>query len=136
MKGSNYLEALAKTEILAMDKTGTLTQGNFEVAELHPAEGVSKEELLRVCTLAEGYSNHPISLSLKKAYGKEFDPKLVSQVEEISGHGVKAIIDGVSVAVGNRRLMESVGVQVPNVNSIGTIVYLSVGKRYSGYIVS
>lgn len=135
VKGSNYLEALAKTEILAMDKTGTLTQGNFEVAELHPAEGVSKEELLRVCTLAEGYSNHPISLSLKKAYGKEFDPKLVSQVEEISGHGVKAIIDGVSVAVGNRRLMESVGVQVPHVNSIGTIVYLSVGKRYSGYIV-
>ncbi len=135
VKGSNYLEALAKTEILAMDKTGTLTQGNFEVTELHPAEGVSKEELLRVCTLAESYSNHPISLSLKKAYGKEIDPNLASQVEEISGHGVKAVIDGVQVAVGNRRLMESIGVQVPYVSSVGTIVYLSVGNRYSGYIV-
>ncbi len=135
VKGSNYLEALAKTEIIAMDKTGTLTQGKFEVSELCPAEGVTSRELLRVCTLAESYSSHPISLSLKKAYGQEIDPSLASQVEEISGHGVKAVIDGVQVAVGNRRLMESVGVQPPAVDSVGTVVYLAVGGRYSGYIV-
>ena len=135
VKGSNYLEALARTEIIAMDKTGTLTQGSFEVTELHPAEGVSEQELLRVCTLAESYSNHPISLSLKKAYGKEIDPKQVSQVEEISGHGVKAVINGVQVAAGNRRLMESIGVKVPLVKSTGTVVYLAVGGKYSGYIL-
>ena len=119
VKGSNYLEALAETEIVVFDKTGTLTKGVFNVQEIHP-EGVSKEELLELTAHAESYSNHPISLSLKRAYSKEIDNGRISDVEEISGHGVIATVDGKKVMAGNIKL---------------TIVHVAVNNKYIGYIV-
>ena len=134
VKGSNYLEALAETEIVVFDKTGTLTKGVFNVQEIHP-EGVSKEELLELTAHAESYSNHPISLSLKRAYSKEIDNGRISDVEEISGHGVIATVDGKKVMVGNIKLMKMMDIPYFKGELIGTIVHVAVNNKYIGYIV-
>ena len=134
VKGSNYLEALAETEIVVFDKTGTLTKGVFNVQEIHP-EGVSKEELLELTAHAESYSNHPISLSLKRAYSKEIDNGRISDVEEISGHGVIATVDGRKVMVGNIKLMKMMDIPYFKGELIGTIVHVAVNNKYIGYIV-
>lgn len=134
VKGSNYLEALAETEIVVFDKTGTLTKGVFNVQEIHP-EGVSKEELLELTAHAESYSNHPISLSLKRAYSKEIDNGGISDVEEISGHGVIATVDGKKVMVGNIKLMKMMDIPYFKGELIGTIVHVAVNNKYIGYIV-
>lgn len=134
VKGSNYLEALAETEIVVFDKTGTLTKGVFNVQEIHP-EGVSKEELLELTAHAESYSNHPISLSLKRAYSKEIDNGRISDVEEISGHGVIATVDGKKVMAGNIKLMKMMDIPYFKRELIGTIVHVAVNNKYIGYIV-
>lgn len=134
VKGSNYLEALAETEIVVFDKTGTLTKGVFNVQEIHP-EGVSKEELLELTAHAESYSNHPISLSLKRAYSKEIDNGRIPDVEEISGHGVIATVDGKKVMVGNIKLMKMMDIPYFKGELIGTIVHVAVNNKYIGYIV-
>ena len=134
VKGSNYLEALAETEIVVFDKTGTLTKGVFNVQEIHP-EGVSKEELLELTAHAESYSTHPISLSLKRAYSKEIDNGRISDVEEISGHGVIATVDGKKVMAGNVKLMKMMDIPYFKGELIGTIVHVAVNNKYIGYIV-
>ena len=134
VKGSNYLEALAETEIVVFDKTGTLTKGVFNVQEIHP-KGVSKEELLELTAHAESYSNHPISLSLKRAYSKEIDNGRISDVEEISGHGVIATVDGKKVMAGNIKLMKMMDIPYFKGELIGTIVHVAVNNKYIGYIV-
>lgn len=134
VKGSNYLEALAETEIFVFDKTGTLTKGVFNVQEIHP-EGVSKEELLELTAHAESYSNHPISFSLRRAYSKEIDNGRISDVEEISGHGVIATVDGKKVMVGNIKLMKMMDIPYFKGELIGTIVHVAVNNKYIGYIV-
>lgn len=134
VKGSNYLEALAETEIVVFDKTGTLTKGVFNVQKIHP-EGVSKEELLELTAHAEIYSNHPISLSLKRAYSKEIDSGRISDVEEISGHGVIATVDGKKVMAGNIKLMKMMDILYFKGELIGTIVHVAVNNKYIGYIV-
>ena len=134
VKGSNYLEALAQTEIVVFDKTGTLTKGVFNVQEIHP-EGVSKEELLELTAYVESYSNLPISLSLKRAYGKEIDNGRISDVEEISGHGVIATVDGKKVMAGNIKLMKMMDIPYFKGELIGTAVHVAVNNKYIGYIV-
>ena len=134
VKGSNYLEALAETEIVVFDKTGTLTKGVFNVQEIHP-EGVSKEDLLELTAHAESYSTHPISLSLKRAYSKEIDNGRISDVEEISGHGVIATVDGKKVMAGNIKLMKMMDIPYFKGELIGTIVHVAVNNKYIGYIV-
>lgn len=134
VKGSNYLEALAETEIVVFDKTGTLTKGVFNVQEIHP-EGVSKEELLELTAHAESYSNHPISLSMKRAYSKEIDNGRISDVEEISGQGVIATVDGKKVMAGNIKLMKMMDIPYFKGELIGTIVHVAVNNKYIGYIV-
>lgn len=135
IKGSVYLEALAQTRYVVCDKTGTLTKGVFEVTHAEPAECFSKEELLELAAYAECYSNHPISKSLKEAYGKAIDQSRVSDVEEISGHGVQACIDSRSVAAGNGKLMKQLGIAYNQPQKIGTEVHVAVDGRYAGYIL-
>ena len=138
IKGSNYLEALAGAEMVVMDKTGTLTKGSFAVTKLVPAEGIGERELLGKAAYAESYSNHPISVSLKKAYeayGEETDRARMGDVEEIAGHGVCAVIDGKRVYVGNDRLMERQGIKPSVSEEIGTVVHVAEEDRYLGYIV-
>jgi Cd2+/Zn2+-exporting ATPase len=134
IKGSNYLEALARTEIMVFDKTGTLTKGVFKVQEVHSV-GISEDELLEITAYAESYSNHPISLSLKQAYGKEIDNTRISDVEEISGHGVIASIDGKKVMAGNSKLMEKMNIPYNKGELIGTAVHVAVDNSYAGYII-
>ena len=134
VKGSNYLEALAETEIVVFDKTGTLTKGVFNVQEIH-TEGVSKEELLEITAHAESYSNHPISFSLRRAYSKEIDNGRISDIEEISGHGVIATVDGKKVMAGNIKLMKMMDIPYFKGELIGTIVHVAVNNKYIGYIV-
>jgi Cd2+/Zn2+-exporting ATPase len=134
VKGSNYLEALAQTEIVVFDKTGTLTKGVFNVQEIH-AEGISNEELLELTAYAESYSNHPISLSLKRAYGKDINNERISNVEEISGHGVYATVDGKKVMVGNMKLMEKMSIPYFKGEVTGTVVHVAIDNLYAGYIV-
>lgn len=134
VKGSNYLEALAQTEIVVFDKTGTLTKGVFHVGEVNP-QGISKEELLELAAFAESYSNHPISLSLKSAYGKNIDNTRITNVEEVSGHGVIATIDGKTVVVGNAKLMEKQNVSYDKGVFVGTVVHVAVDNQYMGYIL-
>jgi Cd2+/Zn2+-exporting ATPase len=134
VKGSNYLEALAKTELVVFDKTGTLTQGVFDVQEIY-AKDITKEELLALTAYAESYSNHPISLSLKRAYGKEIDKNRLSNVEEISGHGIIASVDGKVVAAGNSKLMTKLNISYSEDVAIGTVVHVAVDNSYAGYIV-
>ena len=135
VKGSNYLETLARTETVVFDKTGTLTQGSFTVTALHPAEGVTKDALLEAAALAESWSSHPISVSLRRACGKDLDPSRVTDVEEIAGHGVTAKVDGKAVSAGNSRLMEKEGVQWEPCDLPGTIVHVTVERRYAGHIL-
>jgi Cd2+/Zn2+-exporting ATPase len=134
VKGSNYLEALAQTELVVFDKTGTLTQGVFDVQEIY-ANDITKEELLALTAYAESYSNHPISLSLKRAYGKEIDKNRLSNVEEISGHGIIASVDGKVVAAGNSKLMTRLNISYSEDVAIGTVVHVAVDNSYAGYIV-
>lgn len=134
VKGSNYLELLANAETVLMDKTGTLTKGTFNVTEINSAS-ISKEQLLEYCAYAEFYSNHPISLSIKKTYGKEIDAGRLSDVEEISGHGVKAKVDNVIVLAGNEKLMKQQNISVPSISFIGTIIHIAVDGIYAGYII-
>ena len=134
VKGSNYLEALAQTEIVVFDKTGTLTKGVFNVQEVH-TERLSKEELLEITAYAESYSTHPISLSLRRAYNKAIDTQLVTEVEEVSGQGVKAKVFGRVVFAGNFRLMESLGIEYHRESLVGTIVHVAIDGIYAGYII-
>ncbi len=134
VKGSSYLEALAQTEIVVFDKTGTLTKGVFNVQEINAYE-ISKEELLELTAYAESYSNHPISISLKRAYGKEIDNGRISDVEEISGHGVNAIVDGKKISAGNVKLMKKMNIPYFDGELIGTVVHVAVNGKYAGYIV-
>lgn len=134
IKGSNYFEALAKTEIVVFDKTGTLTKGVFGVKEVY-SDVMPKDELLELAAYAESYSNHPISESIKKAYGKEIDKNAISDVEEISGHGIKAMVKGKKVAAGNSKLMKQMGIPYSGGELAGTVVHVAVDGVYAGYIL-
>ena len=135
VKGSTYLEELARTGVVVFDKTGTLTQGTFKVTGIHPAEGTSGEQLVEAAALAESWSKHPISLSIKAAYGREIDPNRVTDVQELGGHGVTAKVDGRTVAAGNARLMEKLGLKAPAVSETGTIVHVAIEGMYAGYLL-
>ena len=135
VKGSTYLEELARTGIVVFDKTGTLTQGTFKVTGVHPADGITDEQLVEAAALAESWSKHPISLSIKAAYGKEIDSARVTDVEELGGHGVTAKVDGKAVAAGNARLMERLGLSAPAVSETGTVVHIAIDGRYAGYLL-
>lgn len=135
VKGSNYLEALAQTKYVVFDKTGTLTKGVFEVTEIQPQEWITKEELLEDAAYAESYSNHPISKSLKNAYQKEIDATRVSDVEEIGGHGVTALVDGRKVAAGNVKLMKKLGLSYEEPKNAGTEIHVAIDGKYAGYIL-
>ncbi len=134
VKGSNYLEAIAQTEIVVFDKTGTLTQGNFEVQKIEAVD-IEKEELLELAAYAENHSNHPISLSVKNAYKNKIDMQKITQTEEIAGLGVKAVIDGKKVLVGNDKLMIESGIEYNKSTEIGTILYVAIDNKFAGYIV-
>jgi Cd2+/Zn2+-exporting ATPase len=135
IKGSVYLEELAQTKYVVCDKTGTLTQGVFQVTYIEPAGETSKDELLEKAAFAESYSNHPISKSLKEAYGKEIDASRVSDVEEIGGHGIQAKVDGHVVAVGNKKLMKQLNIVCSVPDKVGTEVHVAVDGSYAGYIL-
>ncbi len=135
VKGSNYLEALSATKYIVFDKTGTLTKGVFEVSATYPENGFTREDLLRFAAYAESSSSHPISVSLKKAYGKELDLEKISSIEEIAGHGVCAQVDGKKVFVGNMRLMQREQVQVLTEHKEGTVCYVAIDGVYGGCIV-
>ena len=134
VKGSNYLETLSQTKYVVFDKTGTMTQGVFEVSGIYPA-ALSKEEVVEYAACAESYSSHPISKSLQKAYGKEIDKNRVTEVKEISGKGVTAQVDGRLVAAGNGKLMDQLGVPYTVCNEVGTLVYVAVDGRFAGCIL-
>ena len=134
VKGSNYLEALADAKYIVFDKTGTLTKGVFEVSGIYPEQGTSKEQLIEYAAYAESGSSHPISVSLKKAYGKEMSLERVYDIEEIAGHGVKAVVDGKTVYAGNLRLMNKMGISVSREYDEGTMVYVAVDNNYAGCI--
>ena len=135
VKGSTYLEELAHTGIVVFDKTGTLTQGTFKVVGIHPENGVTESELVESAALAESWSKHPISLSIKNAYGKEIDSNRVTDVEELGGHGITAKVDGKTVAAGNARLMAKLNLSVPEVTEPGTIVHVAIEGKYAGYLL-
>lgn len=135
VKGSNYLEALSYTKYVVCDKTGTLTKGVFQVTEIHPEGGMSEADLLEKAALVESYSNHPISKSLKEAYGKEIDNNRVTNAKEISGHGVSAVVDGHEVAAGNVKLMKQMNIQTAVPTSVGTEIHVAVDGKYAGYIL-
>lgn len=134
IKGSNYLETLSQTKYIVFDKTGTMTQGVFEVSGVHHNQ-MEEEKLLEYAAIAESFSSHPISRSLKKAYGKEIDRNRVTDVEEISGNGVTAKVDGVFVAVGNAKLMERFGLEYKDCHHVGTVVHVAVDGVYAGHIL-
>lgn len=135
VKGSNYLEAMSETKYVVFDKTGTLTKGVFDVTGIYPGQGFTEEELLEYAAYAESYSSHPISKSLKNAYGKELDASNVSDVEEISGHGVTAKVNGRQVAAGNAKLMKSLNLAYTENTGVGTVVHVAVDGNYAGYIL-
>ena len=134
VKGSNYLEALSQTKIVAFDKTGTLTQGVFEVSAVHHSP-YEETKLIEYAALAECASSHPISKSLKNAYGKEIDRNRVTDIEEISGHGITAVVDGIKVAAGNMKLMKKLGIDCEECHSVGTIIHVAIDGKYAGHIV-
>ncbi len=134
VKGSNYLEALANTEIVVCDKTGTLTEGIFKVQKVNAID-YSKEYLLRYTSYAENYSNHPIALSIKEAYGKNINEKLVTKTKEIKGKGVIAKVDSKEVLVGNEKLMEEYNIDYKKSNDVGTVIYIAIDKKYAGSII-
>ncbi|MBS5675418.1 MAG: cadmium-translocating P-type ATPase [Clostridium sp.] len=135
VKGSNYLEALADTKYIVCDKTGTLTKGVFQVTGVYPAPGVDKKVLLGLAAYAESGSHHPISQSLKDAYGQPLQGERVSGIQEIAGHGVQALVDGHPVAVGNAKLMEKIGAALPDARTDGTTVYVAADGKYIGCVV-
>ena len=134
VKGSNYLETLSQTKIVVFDKTGTLTQGVFEVSGIHHNQ-LEDEKILEYAALVESSSSHPISKSLQRAYGKQIDRSRVSDIQEISGNGVTAKIDGVAVAAGNGKLMDRLGIPYINCHSVGTIIHMAIDGQYAGHIV-
>ena len=134
IKGSNYLETLAQTKYVVFDKTGTLTKGVFEVVGVHH-NTMEEKKILEYAALAESFSSHPISRSLKTAYGKEIDQKRVTDVEEISGNGVTAKVDGISVAVGNTKLMKRIGVEAVECHQVGTVIHVAIDGAYAGHIL-
>ena len=134
VKGSNYLETLAQTKYVVFDKTGTMTQGVFEVSGIHHNE-MPDEKLLEYAALAECYSSHPISKSLQKAYGKPIDRNRVTDIEEISGNGVIAKVDGISVAAGNTKLMNRLGIAYQDCHHVGTVVHMAIDGKYAGHIL-
>ena len=134
VKGSNYLESLAHTEVVVFDKTGTLTKGSFVVSQIK-AIGMKKEQLLELAAYTEDYSNHPISQSIKKAYNRAIDNSRISDVQEIAGHGVRAVIDGKTVLAGNTKLMTRENITFSPADAVGTVIYLACDGKYSGYIV-
>lgn len=134
VKGSNYLEALAHAETVVFDKTGTLTKGSFGVSGIHPV-GMKEPQFLELAAYAEDYSNHPISLSIKKAYGKKIDSRRITDVQELAGHGVQAIIDGKTVFAGNAKLMEKEHISYTPATAVGTVVYVACDGKYAGCIV-
>ena len=135
VKGSTYLEELARTGVVVFDKTGTLTQGTFKVTGIYPTEGTSQDALVEAAALTESWSKHPISLSVKAAYGKEIDQSRVTDVEELGGYGVTAKVDGKAVACGNARLMAKRNLTVPAVTEAGTIVHVAIDGKYAGYLL-
>lgn len=135
VKGSNYLEALSQTKYIVFDKTGTLTKGVFEVTNIYPSNNFTKDKLLYYAAYSEYSSSHPISLSLKKEYGNELDSRLVSDIQEIAGHGVEANVDGKHVYAGNIKLMNKMNIEVDDLHNEGTVVYVAVDKVYAGCIV-
>lgn len=134
IKGSNYLEALANTETVVFDKTGTLTEGIFEVQDIY-AEGIEKDELLRIVAHAENYSNHPIAKSVKKAYNKEIDENIIKNPQELSGKGIWANIDEKDILVGNEKLMVEEEIDFKKCDEVGTILYVAIDKKYVGYVL-
>ena len=134
IKGSNYLEALANTETVVFDKTGTLTEGIFEVQDIY-AEGIEKDELLRIVAHAENYSNHPIAKSVKKAYNKKIDEKIIKNPQELSGKGIWAKIDEKDILVGNEKLMLEEKIDFKKCDEVGTILYVAIDKKYVGYVL-
>ena len=134
VKGSNYLESLAHTEVVVFDKTGTLTKGSFAVSQIKAID-MKEEQLLELAAYAEDYSNHPISQSIQKAYGKKIDNSRISDVQEIAGHGVRAVIDGKTVLAGNAKLMNRENIVYTPSDAIGTVIYLACNGKYAGYIV-
>ena len=134
IKGSNYMEILSQTKYVMFDKTGTLTKGAFEVSAVHHNE-LEEEKLLEYAALAECASSHPISKSLQKAYGKEIDRNRVSDIREISGHGITAVVDGHEVAAGNDKLMKKLGLKYHECHTAGTIIHMAIDKKYAGHIV-
>lgn len=134
IKGSNYMETLSQTKYVMFDKTGTLTKGAFEVSAVHHNE-LAEEKLLEYAALAECASSHPISKSLQKAYGKEIDRNRVSDIREISGHGITAVVDGHEVAAGNDKLMKKLGLKYHECHTAGTIIHMAIDKKYAGHIV-
>ena len=134
IKGSNYMETLSQTKYVMFDKTGTLTKGAFEVSAVHHNE-LEEEKLLEYAALAECASSHPISKSLQKAYGKEIDRNRVSDIREISGHGITAVVDGHEVAAGNDKLMKKLGLKYHECHTAGTIIHMAIDKKYAGHIV-
>ncbi|MFS6234252.1 heavy metal translocating P-type ATPase [Streptococcus agalactiae] len=134
VKGSNYLEALSQAKYIVFDKTGTLTQGVFEVTGVHH-NSLEDSTLLEYAALAECASSHPISKSLQKAYGKEIDRSRVTNIEEISGHGIIAQVDGKSIAAGNSKLMKKLGIPYDDCHSVGTIIHMAIDHEYAGHIV-
>ena len=134
VKGSNYLETLSQTKYVVFDKTGTMTQGVFEVSGVHHNE-LEDAKLLEYAALAECSSSHPISKSLQKAYGKNIDRSRVTEIEEISGNGVTAKVDGIAVAAGNEKLMEKLGIAYKSCSHVGTVVHMAVDGRYAGHIL-
>lgn len=134
IKGSNYLEMLSNTETVVFDKTGTLTQGVFEVQKIKSI-GISEEELIKIVAHAESFSNHPVAESVKKAYGKELNKKLISKTEEISGHGIMAIVEDKEVLVGNDKLMKQKNINYEECQEIGTTLYIAINNVFAGYIV-
>ena len=135
VKGSTYLEQLAKAEVVVMDKTGTLTKGNFTVQNVVTADDMTEDELVELAALAECHSKHPISISIKDYYGKEADASRLGDVEEIAGFGVKAVIDGNIYYVGNDKLMQQQGIIVPEVTPVGTVVYVAKEDNYLGCLL-
>lgn len=134
VKGGNYLEALAKVDTIVFDKTGTLTKGVFNVQEIQ-SQGITRDELLRLTAHAESYSNHPISISLQRAYGEEIDSRFVTEAEEISGHGISSLVQGKRVLAGNYKLMELYNIPYKKEDIIGTLVHVAVDNQYAGYIL-
>ena len=133
-KGSNYLEALSKIETIIFDKTGTLTQGQFAVQEI-VAQNIDKVDVLRITAHLESFSNHPIAKAIVKCYGQNIDQNSVSEVQEISGKGLSGIFNNQTVLVGNARLMKDSGISIPNVDSVGTIIFVAIDDIYQGHII-